>query len=129
MRGHTIGLVSAPAWLDIETLLAACDGEAAIYDRVRGALRTALPKELAVAIGHLERGDLAALRETAHRLHGTISVASSKVAAVASELEDYAADNVADESAARVARLQELVPPLLAELEATSFEHLARWSS
>ncbi|HEY0254510.1 MAG TPA: response regulator, partial [Kofleriaceae bacterium] len=118
-----------PEWIDADVLLAACDGEAAIYEKIRGALQTAVPDELAIAISQLGRGELADLRKTAHRLHGLIGAVSSSLGAIASELEDHAEAGSVPEARARVATLQAQVPALLAELARTPFESLTRWSA
>ncbi|MFT3693771.1 MAG: AAA family ATPase [Kofleriaceae bacterium] len=124
----TIARVTAKdlEYIDAATLIAACDGDAGVYERVRDALQIAVPAEVAVAASHLTRGDLKAARETAHRLYGMISATSSKVAAIASELEDYSATGDLDDARDRLTKLQELVPLLMAELARTPFIALDR---
>ena len=108
-----------------DALFAACDGDERIYDRIRTSLARAIPQELAHAVSHLDREDLAALREVAHKLHGMLGTASSTVAVVASTLEDHAEAGALDACKADLTSLQQLIPRLLAELSALSFEQLA----
>jgi HPt (histidine-containing phosphotransfer) domain-containing protein len=110
--------------LDPAVLLTSCDGDAEVLVQVIAALRTQLPKELAAARACLVRGDASALRETAHRLQGMISTASPAIATVASELEDEAASNQLEPSAALLARLEAMITTLLANLAEISIDEL-----
>ena len=112
------------ALLDPDVLLASCDGDAEILGRVIAALRAQVPKELAVARARLDAGDTNGLREQAHRLQGMISTASTVVAMVASDLEDEAAGNRLETSAALLARLDTMTTTLLASLAEISVDDL-----
>jgi PAS domain S-box-containing protein len=114
----------APRLIDSETLLAACDGNAEILGRVIAALRTHLPTELRETHARFDAGDAKGLREKAHRLQGMISTASTVVAMVASELEDEAANNRLETSAALLARLDVMTMTLLTSLENVSIDDL-----
>lgn len=107
-----------------DALFAACDGDPAIYERIRTSLARAIPQELARATDHLDRGDLAGVRESAHKLHGMLGTASSTVALVASELEDHAEANAIDACRERMTALHQLVPRLLSELSVLPFAQL-----
>ncbi|MFT3694342.1 MAG: Hpt domain-containing protein [Kofleriaceae bacterium] len=108
-----------------DALLAACDGDERIYDRIRSSLAKAIPQELDRARDYLERGDLAALREAAHKLHGMVATASTSVANVASALEDHAEAGAHDACTTDLTALHAQVPRLLAELASLTFDKLA----
>jgi hypothetical protein len=102
--------------LDVSVLRASCDDDAEMLDRVIAALRAQLPRELGEAHACCLAGDAPGLREKAHRLQGMISTASPLVATVASELEDEAASQRLDTSAALLARLDTMTTELLTSL-------------
>ena len=105
-------------------MLASCDGDGEVLRRVIAALRAQLPKELGEAHARFAAGDAPGLREQAHRLHGMISTASTVVAMVASELEDEAASNRLETSAALLARLDAMTKTLLTSLAAIDIDDL-----
>jgi HPt (histidine-containing phosphotransfer) domain-containing protein len=122
-------LISESRLLDPAVLLATCDGDAALLGRVIASLRANLPKELSEAQAQLDAGDARGLREQAHRLQGMISAASTVGAMVASELEDEAANDRLDTSAALLARLDAMTTTLLADLEEISIDEILAASS
>jgi len=110
--------------LDARVLLAACGEDAAILTGLCRALREKLPKDLAGARAQLEAGDTKALRETAHRLLGAVSAASSSAGALASELEDRAEQDRLDLAARTLSELDTLVARVVAELQSVTIERL-----
>ncbi len=73
--------------IDPQTLLAACDDDAAILARILEAIRRAAPDQLAAAERALTAGDLNGVRDAAHRLCGTLGAASFKLGELAAHLE------------------------------------------
>lgn len=61
--------------IDPKVLLAACGGDEVILGKLSRLLQRQLPVELETANAMFQKGDLAALRESAHKLHGMITVA------------------------------------------------------
>jgi len=111
---HTTALV------DARVLLAACGGDAAILERLSMALRSHLPSELSRAQTHLRAGNTDALRETAHRLYGMVSAASTVAGKLASELEDQAASGALSEAGPLLDRLARASKELLAAVDHVS---------
>ena len=102
--------------IDPRALLAACDADPRIFERIRDALCAAIPGDLRAAEACAAAGDLRALREVSHHLHGMVGAASSVVGELASELEDDAARGSLDAARARLARLSSLATRLIGEL-------------
>jgi CheY-like chemotaxis protein len=122
------GPTPAAGLLDPVILLAACGDDA---EALRGRcedLRTYLPSRLAAAGDALKAGDAPRLREAAHKLCGLLSVFSTAAAAVASDLEDRAADSRLDESSPLVNRLQAMSADLLRQADGLSIDILRQQS-
>ncbi len=114
----------APRLLAPEILLATCGRDGELLARVVSSLQELLPRELQAARARFDAGDAPGLCETAHRLQGMISTASTVVAMLAGELEDEAANNRLETSAALLARLDGMTMALLASLDGITIEDL-----
>ena len=120
------GAGTRPRWLDPIALLAACGNDDHVLARVATALRGELPRVLAAAEESWRRSDASALREAAHKLHGMIAAVSSAAGALASEIEDEAADGRLHEAGLVLERLAPMTREVLVELEGVSVDQLVR---
>src|SRR5580698_6698480 len=112
-------------WLDEPSvLLGACGGDPAALAKINRALQSQLPAELARAAAYLEASNAPALRESAHKLCGMISVVSTSGGNEASALEDLAAQGALQEAAASFASVKALTETLLAGLRSLSIGDL-----
>ncbi len=111
---------SSPTWLDPSVLLSACDSDPAALAKIKRALKSQLPAELARAAASLEASNAPALRESAHKLCGMIAVVSTAGGNEASALEDFAARGALQEAAASFSHVKALTEKLLAGLSALS---------
>jgi two-component system sensor histidine kinase/response regulator len=99
--------------LDPAALLAACGDDAEGLRRMCHDLPACVPAQLA-AVGEALRGrDAPRLREAAHKLAGMVAAFSSVAGAVASDLEDRAAQGQLEEAQPLVARLEAMAAELL----------------
>jgi PAS domain S-box-containing protein len=103
----------APGLLDARVLLAACGGDAAILEKICRAFRARLPDHLKAVRDALRDGDAPRLREAAHKLCGMVSAFSTTAGALASDLEDHAAQGRLDEARPLAARLETMADELL----------------
>jgi PAS domain S-box-containing protein len=76
--------------LDARAILRVCGGQADVLDRLCKAFRESLPGELTAVQSALGKGDLGRLRESAHKLYGTLAAFSTVAGALARALEDAA---------------------------------------
>jgi len=113
-------------WLDARVLLAACDSDAVILERIGHALRAHVPAELARAEASFRERHAGGLREAAHRLCGMLGAASSSIGQVASDLEDAAAAGRLGEAGVILRRLARMIEALLPAMEGLSLERLRR---
>jgi signal transduction histidine kinase/DNA-binding response OmpR family regulator len=112
--------------IDARVLMSACGGDEGILKGICQALRARLPDDLASIQDALLRQDASRLREAAHKLAGMVSAFSTKVGAVASDIEDYAARAQLDEAASLVAKLNAMAGELLQAVGNLSMERLRR---
>jgi HPt (histidine-containing phosphotransfer) domain-containing protein len=105
-------------------LLAACDGDPEALRARCQDFRTYLPGRLAEVSAALQAGDAPQLREAAHKLCGLLSVFSTAAAAVASDLEDRAAEGRLAESQELLQKLDAMTSDLLRQLDGLSIEAL-----
>jgi HPt (histidine-containing phosphotransfer) domain-containing protein len=112
--------------LDPKVLLAACGDDAAILEKICQALRARLPDHLKSVQDALHAADTPHLREAAHKLCGTVSAFSSVVGAVASQLEDHAAQDQIEEARPLVRQLETMAPELMRAVDGLPIETLRR---
>ena len=129
-RANTAGptATSGPR-LDAHTLLAACGNDDRVLARVTTALRAEVPRALAAAEDSWQRAESSALREAAHKLHGMIATLSSAAGALASEIEDEAANGDLRAAGLLLERLAPITREVLVEIEDVSVEELVRFAT
>jgi PAS domain S-box-containing protein len=119
-----------PGLLDPQVLLAACGDDSAILGRICQTFRARLPDHLKAVQDALRDQDAPRLREAAHKLSGMVAAFSTLAGAVASDLEDSAAQGQLDESRPLVERLERMVEELMRLTAGLSLqalhEHAAR---
>jgi CheY-like chemotaxis protein len=114
--------------LDPQVLLAACGNDHAILERICHTLRSRLPHHLAAVQESLRDQDARSLREAAHKLAGMVAAFSTMAGRLASELEDYAAQDQLSRARPLVARLETISQDLLRAVEDLSLERLQQWA-
>jgi CheY-like chemotaxis protein len=112
--------------LDANVLLAACGNDPAILEKICHTLRARLPGHLAAVQEALRDQDSRRLREAAHKLAGMVAAFSTVAGRVASELEDYAAQDQLEPARPLVARLETMSQDLLRAVEGLSVGRLRR---
>jgi two-component system sensor histidine kinase/response regulator len=113
-----------PGLLDPGVLLAACGGDAAILEKICQAFRARLPDHLAAVQDALRERDTRRLREAAHQLCGMVAAFSTVAGGVASELEDYAAQDQLEEARPLVGQLETMAQELLRAVDGLSLDTL-----
>jgi PAS domain S-box-containing protein len=108
--------------LDARVLLAACGGDGVILEKICLAFRARLPDHLTAVRDALRQRDRICLREAAHKLCGMVAAFSTAAAAVASELEDRAAQGHLDETL--VEQLETMARELMRVVGGLSLETL-----
>jgi dihydrodipicolinate synthase/N-acetylneuraminate lyase len=112
-------------WLDATALLAACGSDDGVLARVVTALRRELPRRVASAQEAWRQGDARALRESAHKLHGMISAASTAAGALASDIEDEATAGHLAQAGVLLEALAPIACDILVEIEGVSVDQLS----
>ena len=102
-----------PGLLDPRVLLAACGGDAAILERICQAFRAGMPDHLAPLQDALRERDTVRLREAAHKLCGMVAAFSTVAGGVASDLEDYAAQDLLEEARPLTGQLETMAHELM----------------
>jgi PAS domain S-box-containing protein len=120
------GAPSAAPLLDPRVILAACGGDAALLGKMCQVLRARLPEHLKAVQGALRAGDAPRLREAAHKLAGTVGTFSTAAGALASGLEDHAAEGRLEEARPLAERLEATGEELLRLAGGLSLEALRR---
>jgi CheY-like chemotaxis protein len=119
--------------LDPRVLLAACGGDAIILDKICQAFRACLPDDLTAVQDALRERSTVRLREAAHKLCGTVAAFSAVASAVASDLEDQAAQGQLEEAQSLVQQLETLADELMGLASGLSLETLrqqaAQWQT
>jgi PAS domain S-box-containing protein len=105
-------------------LLAACGGDDAILRKICQALQARLPEHVTAVEGALCDGDAPRLREAAHKLCGMVAAFSPVTAAVASDLEDQAADGRLEKCRPLVEELEGMARELIHQVDGLSVETL-----
>ncbi len=114
--------------VDPTTLLAACDDDPVLLDKLIRVFRNNLPGSLARVQEAIARQDPAHLRESAHQLCGLLSTFSPTAAQAAARLEAMGAGGELGEAASGFEALAELVERLGALLEGLPIDELRRRS-
>jgi HPt (histidine-containing phosphotransfer) domain-containing protein len=94
-------------------VLAACGGDEGILVKISQTFRARLPDHLEAVQDALLERDAPRLREAAHKLAGMVAAFSTTAGALASDLEDQAAQGQLDEARALVGQLETLAPELM----------------
>jgi PAS domain S-box-containing protein len=110
--------------LDPAVLLAACGGDAAILEKISQAFRARLPDHLRAVQDAVRERDMPRLREAAHKLCGMVAAFSTVAGGVASELEDYAAQDQLEEAQPLVEQLEAMAQGLIQAVDGLSLETL-----
>jgi CheY-like chemotaxis protein len=110
--------------LDPKVLLAACGGDAVILENICHAFLAGLPDHLKAVQDALRDRDAPRLREAAHRLSGMVAAFSTRAGSVASELEDYAAQDRIEKCAPLVEQLETISQELMQAIDGLSLETL-----
>jgi len=110
--------------LDPQVILAACGGEAAIFEKLCQTFRARLPDHLKAVHDSLANDDLGQLREAAHKLVGMVAVFSTTVGSVASELEDRAAQGQIEDARSLAAQLESTSAELMQQIDGLSLDAL-----
>jgi HPt (histidine-containing phosphotransfer) domain-containing protein len=113
-----------PGLLDPRVVLAACGGDAATLEQICQVLRSRLPDHMTAVQEALRDRDAIRLRETAHKLCGTVAAFSTAVGDVASDLEDHAARGQLEEARPLLGRLEAMAEELLRVVAGLSIEAL-----
>ena len=115
-----------PGLLDPAVLLAACGGDAAILDKICQTFRARLPDHMRSVQSAVVDQDAPRLREAAHKLAGMVAAFSTAAGGVASELEDYAAQDQLEQARPLVGQLSRLAQELMRAVDGLSLETLRR---
>ena len=110
--------------LDPRVLLAACDDDAALLEKICRVLRARLPDHLTEVQEALRERDAIRLREAAHALRGTVAAFSTAAGAAASGLEDQAARGQLEEAWPLVEQLEAIARELIRQVDGLSIEAL-----
>jgi two-component system sensor histidine kinase/response regulator len=103
--------------IDPAAVYSACGGDEQILKSICSAFQTGLRDQLVQMNLAIDAGDSHALREAAHKLCGTLSAFSPRVAAVASELEERASTHSVDDCDSLGQRLRSLSLALIKEVD------------
>jgi PAS domain S-box-containing protein len=110
--------------LDPQVLLAACGGDAAILEKICRAFRARLPDHVTAIQQALCEEDAPRLREAAHKACGMVAAFSTIAGTVASQLEDYAAENQLEDARPLVGKLEIMSRQLMRIVNGLSLEAL-----
>ncbi len=110
--------------VDAETLLAACDDDPVLLDKLIRVFQGSVPGSLARVQEAIARQDSVELRETAHQLRGLLSTFSSAAAQVAGLLEAIGAGGELGDAESRFESLAALIEQLAADLENLRIDEL-----
>ena len=112
--------------VDPDTLLAACDDDPVLLDKLISIFQNRMPGLLARVQEAIARQDAAQLRESAHRLRGLLSAFSPQAAQAAALLEAMGAGGVLGDAASGFETLAELIERLRSLLENLPIDELRR---
>jgi two-component system, sensor histidine kinase and response regulator len=128
-RGSAPPGLSPPEHEDIvdpDTLLAACDDDPVLLDKLIRIFQSNVPGSLSRVEQAIARQDPAQLRESAHQLRGLIATFSPKAAQAASRLEAMGAGGELGDAAPLLETLNELIQRLGPLLENLPIDELRR---
>jgi CheY-like chemotaxis protein/HPt (histidine-containing phosphotransfer) domain-containing protein len=125
-RSRALAVSPDARWelLDPRAILRACDGQAALLEKLVVVLRNGLPIQMARVRTALGQGDFPSLREAAHRLAGTAGEFSTVTADIAMAMEDEAIRQDLEACTALVERLGSMCDALLEETTTLSIDSL-----
>jgi PAS domain S-box-containing protein len=123
---HSSSFILHPSELDPAALLAACDGDAELLQKMCRHFQTFVPSRLAEVSVALRDRDTARLREAAHKLGGMVSSFSATAAEAAALLGRLGTEGKIEEAIQTHSRLTEVVGRLLAISDTLSIEQLQR---
>jgi signal transduction histidine kinase/CheY-like chemotaxis protein len=124
--GYDQAPTEEPSLLDAAALLAGCGGDSELLRKMCQHFQTYVPTRLAEASEALRDGDLARLRETAHKLGGMVSSFSATAAEAAAVLGRLGREGQIEEARRTHARLIEIVMRITYVLDTLSIEQLQR---
>jgi two-component system, sensor histidine kinase and response regulator len=110
--------------LDARVLWDVCGGDAAVLDKIAQAFRARLPDHLAAVQEALREQDSLRLREAAHKLCGMVAAFSTIAGAVASDLEEHAAQGQLEEARPLVKQIETMTEELIRLASSLSLETL-----
>ena len=110
--------------VDPAILISVCGDDGDLFAPLCQDFHTFVPARIAEISEALREEDGCRLRHAAHKLCGLLSAFSTKVAAVASDLEDCAAGGRLDDARPLVERLESMSQKLLHEVNGLSLEEL-----
>jgi two-component system, sensor histidine kinase and response regulator len=110
--------------LDARVLWDVCGGDAAVLEKIAQAFRSRLPDHLAAVQEALREQDSLRLREAAHKLCGMVAAFSTIAGAVASDLEEHAAQGQLEEARPLVKQLEMMAEELMRLASSPSLETL-----
>jgi CheY-like chemotaxis protein len=105
-------------------VLAACENDAALLQKLCGWFRNRAPGHLAALSNACSVGDLGMVREAAHKLAGMVAVFSTATGELASSLEDHAAAGELTPASELSVRLESAISSLLRITDGLSLERL-----
>jgi PAS domain S-box-containing protein len=117
------------ALFDPTALLAACDGDAELLQKMCQHFQSFVPDRLAELSDALRDQNALRLREASHKLGGMVSSFSSTAADAAAKLGRLGREGKFEEASQTHAQLTEIVGKLIAALDTLSVEQLRRWSA
>jgi PAS domain S-box-containing protein len=113
--------------LDAAALLAACDGDDELLQKMCRRFRTFVPERLAEVSQALGDRDGRRLREAAHKLGGMVSSFSATAAEAVALLGRLGGQGKVEEATQAHARITEMVGKVVSALDGLSVEQLRRW--
>jgi HPt (histidine-containing phosphotransfer) domain-containing protein len=116
---------STETLLSPHVLLAACEKDSALLDRLCGLFRQRLPEHLALLVEARNASDAWQLREAAHKLCGMLATFSTPAAELASALEDRAAAGELDTALTLVVQVERVARELLRQVDGLTPDRLA----
>jgi PAS domain S-box-containing protein len=114
-----------PRLLDARAILRVCGGQARVLDKLCGVFRESVPPQMSEVRTALASSDLTRLRESAHKLHGTLAAFSTIAGALALTLEDAAVRGDVDSCSELVAQLDAMCTELIEDTRVLTIDALA----
>jgi HPt (histidine-containing phosphotransfer) domain-containing protein len=126
---HDLPPVAADSVLTPSAVLAACENDASLLEKLCGMFRERAPEHLAALSAARWAGDLAGLRETAHKLAGMVAVFSTPTGELASRIEELAEAGELPAASELVTGLETAVTTLIQLTGELSLERLLTYPS